>query len=155
MDYVVGHVSVTEYGYRLIFGGAVPPVDPDAALRAQAGICSHSAATFVAIVRQLGLSVRHVFFNYTYPNGAADGHDAVEVFYDSGWHYFDPTYGELWTDASGNVLPISQIRAGAGTLQKDVASFTNIFQDAVFGNDTWFVTDAATTVGLGPTLSGN
>ena len=33
-----------------------------------------------------------------------DGHVAVEVQYDGGWHFFDPTYGQFWTDSSGKVL---------------------------------------------------
>ncbi|HET9115274.1 MAG TPA: transglutaminase domain-containing protein [Gaiellaceae bacterium] len=154
MDYVVGHVSDTEYGYRLYHGGSALPVDPNAALGAQAGICGHAAAAFAGIVRLLGFAVRHVNFSYTDPNGSAGDHVAVEVFYSRSWHYFDPTYGEIWTDAGGDVLSISEIRSGAGTLRKDVLSFTNVFEDGVFGNDTWFVTDPATGVAIGPTLAG-
>ena len=153
MDYVAGHVSDTAFGYLEVTGRALPANKPNPALGTQAGICSQAAVTFAAIVEELGLRVRSVNFDYVNlgENPAADGHVAVEVFYDGGWHFFDPTFGALWTNRDGSVLSIGEIRGGLGTLQKDMAAFTNIFEDAVLGDDMWFVTDPATTVVFGRT----
>lgn len=155
MDYVAGHVSDTAYGYIEAFVGKkeVPPPTPNSALGTQAGICTGAAVTFGTIVHHFGFAVRSVNFYYNDPppGDTPDGHVAVEVRYDGAWHFFDPTYGLFWSDASGHVLPVSDVRAGQGTLQKDVAGFTNIFEDAVFGNDAWFVTDPTTTLAYGAT----
>ena len=153
MDYVTGHVSDTAFGYLKLSGGRLPKNRPNPALAAQAGVCSHAAVTFAAIVEALGLRVRSVNFNYVDPgpNPTSDGHVAVEVFYDGGWHFFDPTFGAFWTTRGGSVISISEVRAGLGTLQKDVAAFTNVFEDAVLGDDMWFVTDPTATVLIGAT----
>lgn len=152
MDYVAGHVSDTEYGYLESSGGKVPSPAANAALRTQAGICTGAAVSFATIVHRLGFRVRSVnFFYFDLPpdQNTSDGHVGVEVYYDDAWHYFEPTYGLFWTDPKGNVLSIHQVRAGQGTLQKNVASFTNVFEDAVFGNDVWFLTDPNTKVKYG------
>lgn len=150
MDYVAGHVSDTAYGYIELFQGKkkVPPPTPNSSLGTQAGICTGAAVTFGTIVHHFGLKVRSVnfYFDDPPPSNAPDGHVAAEVWYDGGWHFFDPTYGLFWADANGHVLPVSEVRNGLGSLQKNVAGFTNIFEDAVFGNDAWFVTDPATRI---------
>lgn len=146
MDYVVEHVSPTAYGYLEIFGGQLPGSSPDAALGAQAGLCGNAALVFAAIVKRLGLEARSVQFYYDDPGNVADSHIAVEVSYDGGWHYFDPTYAVFWTDALANVLSITDVRAGSGTQQKDALGFTNLVENTLYGDDTWFVTDPATVV---------
>jgi hypothetical protein len=150
MDYVAGHVSDTAYGYIETFVGKkkVPPPSPNSALGTQAGICTGAAETFGTILHHFGFTVRSVNFYYDdpAPENTPDGHVAVEVRYDGGWHFFDPTYGLFWSDASGGVLPVSAVRAGQGTLQKNVAAFTNIFEDAFYGDDAWFITDPTTTL---------
>ena len=149
MNYVVGHVSAGAYGYLELFGGALPTSKPDSILGTQAGICGHAALTFAAIVQHLGYSVRSVQFFYTTPDGTADSHIADEVFYDGGWHFFDPTFGVYWTDGNGNALAITDARAGGGTEHKDDVSFTNVIEDPWYaGDDTAFETDPATTVVL-------
>jgi hypothetical protein len=153
MDYTVGHVSAGVYGYQEQHGLTLPDWEPDLILRQEAGICGQSAAVFVGIMQRLGYQVRSVQFYFTNPDGSADTHVAVEVYYDGGWHFFDPTYAAYWSDTSGNVLPISDIRAGAGTMHKDVMAFTNIVGDADSGvasqNDIWFETDPPTQVVIG------
>jgi hypothetical protein len=148
MDYVAGHVSDTAYGYVAAFGGTVPRPTANGALRTQAGICTGAAVTFGTIVHHFGLPVRSVNFYYDDPppHQTPDGHVAVEVRYDGGWHFFDPTFGLFWSDANGKVLSIDDVRAGRGSLRKNVAAFTNIFEDAVFGDDAWFVTDPTTRI---------
>ncbi|HKO26367.1 MAG TPA: transglutaminase domain-containing protein, partial [Solirubrobacteraceae bacterium] len=150
-DYVVGHVSVTKFGYLEVVGGKLPTVNADSALRAQAGICGYAATTFAQIVSRFGLPVRSVQFFYedAGPPPTPDVHVGVEVFYGGGWHYYDPTYGQFWTNANGEVLSIADVRAGMGTLQKDLASFTNVFENAVLGDDTWFETYPGTRVVIG------
>ena len=148
MDYVAGHVSDTEYGYLEISHHKVPSSRASAALKAQAGICTGAAVTFASIVHHFGLPVRSVNFYYDDPAPAntPDGHVAVEVQYDGGWHFFDPTYGQFWTDSTGKVLSLGDVRAGEGSEQKNVAAFTNVFEDAVYGDDAWFITDPTTKI---------
>jgi hypothetical protein len=90
-----------------------------------------------------------VTFSYLDPNGSPDGHTAAEVSYGGSWHFFDPTYGQFWTGAAGDVLSIAQIRAGLGTRVKDYALFTNLVEDASLGDDTWFITKPSTEMQTG------
>jgi transglutaminase superfamily protein len=146
MDYVLGHVSLTAYGYLEIFGGPLPGHTPDSVLGRQAGVCGHAALTFAAIVKRLGLPARSVQFYFQDPGNVPNNHIAVEVFYDGGWHYFDPTFGLFWIDASGNALSIADARSGSGTLQKDTLAMTNLVLDTHYGDATAFETDPATVV---------
>jgi Transglutaminase-like superfamily len=146
MDYVVEHVSPTAYGYLEIFGGQMPAHTPDAVLGAQAGICGDAALVFAAIVKRFGLQARSVQFYYDDPGNVPDSHVAVEVSYDGGWHYFDPTFAVFFTDSTGNVLSITDARAGSGTRQKDEFVFTNLVENFFYGDDTWFMTDPTTVV---------
>jgi hypothetical protein len=149
MDYTVGHVSTGAFGYLELVKGALPGYQPNRILATQAGICGQASWVFAAIVRQFGLHVRSVTFSYLDPNGTPDGHTAVEVSYGGSWHFFDPTYGQFWTGPSGNVFSIAQIRAGLGTQVKDLASFTNLVENASLGDDTWFVTKPTTEMQIG------
>jgi hypothetical protein len=148
LDYAAGHVSDTAYGYLELNHRKLPPPTANPTLRAQAGICTGAALTFAAIVHHFGFPVRSVNFYYDDPppSRTPDGHVAVEVQYDGGWHFFDPTFGQFWTNSSNQVLSIADVRAGQGTVQKNVAAFTNVFEDKVFGNDAWFITDPTTTI---------
>lgn len=149
MNYVVGHVSTGEYGYLEVTGGVLPGATPDSVLTAQAGICGHAALTFAAIVKRLGFPVRSAQFYYATSDGTPDSHIAVEVQYDGAWHFFDPTFGVFWTDATGNVMSITDARAGGGTEQKDTVSFTNLIENPWYaGDDTAFETDPDTVVQL-------
>jgi Transglutaminase-like superfamily len=148
MDYVVEHVSATAYGYLEIFGGQLPGSTPAAVLGSQAGLCGGAALAFAAIVKRLGLGARSAQFYYDDPGNVPDSHIAVEVSYDGGWHYFDPTFGVFWTDSTGNVPSITDVRAGSGTEQKDELAFTNLVENAFYGDDTWFETDPATVVDI-------
>ncbi|HEU5477517.1 MAG TPA: transglutaminase domain-containing protein [Gaiellaceae bacterium] len=151
MDYVVGHVSASAYGYLEVFGGGLPAATPDAVLAAQAGICGDAALTYAAIVKRFGFQVRSAQFFYTDPPpwSTPDSHIAVEVFYDGGWHLFDPTFGTYYQDAGENVLSITDVRANGGTQVKDEASFTNLAENHLYGDSTAFETDPATVVTLG------
>jgi hypothetical protein len=109
MDYVVGHVTAPGYGYMNVVLGAPPAVAAETALQSGSGICGHAAFTFAAIVKQFGLRVRSVQFYYA--NGV-DNHIAAEVFYDGGWHYFDPTWGAYYEDG-GRTMSIEEARASS------------------------------------------
>ena len=108
MTYVVGHVSAPAYGYMNELLGARPVPTADGALGAGAGICGHAALTFAAIVKRLGLPVRSIQFYY-----GTNNHIAAEVFYDGGWHYFDPTYGAYYGTPDG-VLSVDEARSDPG-----------------------------------------
>lgn len=156
LDYVVGHVSTGAYGYLELLLGE-PPGGPELPpytesvreiLSDQVGICVHAERTFAKIVRTLGFRVRDVGFDFVEPNGEPDSHAADEVYYAGGWHFFDPTFGQFWTDSAGNVLSIAAVRKAGGTWHGDEASFTNLVEGpaAPAGNDTWFETDPHTIV---------
>lgn len=156
MDYVVGHVSTGAYGYlEMVYdeppgGHDLPPYDEavNTILASQTGICVHAERAFAAIVRALGFRVRDIGFDFVDPGGAPDSHSAAEVYYDGGWHFFDPTFGQFWTDDGGEVMPIAEVRVAGGTLHRDDAAFTNLIEDQGMpaGGDTWFETDPSTTV---------
>jgi Transglutaminase-like superfamily len=150
LNYVVGHVSVGEYGYLEIEGLPLPAHTPNAVLGAQAGICGETSLAFAAIMQHLGYQARRITFYWTLANGTPDGHTAVEVYYGGSWHYFDPTFGQYWTDANGNIMSITDARNGGGTRHKDDVAFTNLIEDPWFaGDDTSFETDPSTTVVVG------
>lgn len=151
MDYVNGHVSASAYGFLSVTHGVLPVATPESVLGGQAGICGHAALTFADIVKHFGYEVRSVQFYYTDPPpySTPDSHIATEVYYDGSWHFFDPTFGVLWFDqTTGNVLSITDARAGLGTKSKDEATFTNLAEDFFYGDGTSFETDPATSVVL-------
>jgi hypothetical protein len=152
LDYVVGHVSVGEYGWLEV--NHLPlPVGVEAVLGQQAGICGETSLAFAEIMQALGYQTRRVAFYWHLANGAPDAHTAVEIYYGGGWHYFDPTYDQYWSDpATGNVLSITEARDATlgGVRHKNDFTFTNVVEDPWFaGDDTAFETDPATTVVLG------
>lgn len=156
MDYVAGHVSAGAYGYlEMVYdegpGGPMLPSYHEAVngiLASGTGICVQAERTFARIVDALGFRVRDAGFEFLDPDGRPDAHAAAEVYYDGGWHFFDPTFGQFWTDPSGGVLSISAVRAGGGIEHRDDALFTNLTQDAEspHGSDTWFELDPSTVV---------
>lgn len=156
MDYVTGHVSTAAYGYlELVYDEA--PGGPDlpsyresvnTILASQTGICVQAEHTFAGIVEALGFPVRDVGFDFDDPGGLPDSHAAAEVYYGGAWHFFDPTFGQFWTDAAGDVLSIDAVRAGGGIEHRDDALFTNLTEDvnAPGGGDTWFEVAPSTVV---------
>jgi transglutaminase-like putative cysteine protease len=159
MDYVIGHVRTGMYGYlegvyhEAPGGPSLPSYreDVNAILSTQTGICFHAERVFGAIMRAVGLPVRDVGFNYTEPDRVPDSHSAAEVYYNGGWHFFDPTYGVVYKDASSNILSIASARAAGAqnvTMVKDNAAFVNLIENppSPGDNDTWFEFDPATFV---------
>jgi hypothetical protein len=149
MDYVIGHVRTGVYGYLEDIGAPLPPyLEPvNEILATQTGICGQAERTFAAIVQALGFKVHAIGFEFVDPNGAPGSHSAAEVYYGGAWHFFDPTFGQFWTDTAGNVLSIAEVRSGHGTRLKDNAAFVNLIEDASRGSDyTWFETDPSTVV---------
>jgi Transglutaminase-like superfamily len=105
MNYVVGHVTAPEYGFRHEIAMLPLPVsDVETILQMQAGICGNASFAFAGIAHNLGLPVRSVQFYY-----GTDNHIAVETYYEGGWHYFDPTWGLVYGDG----LSITAARASA------------------------------------------
>ena len=105
MNYVVGHATTPEYGFRHEIGMLPLPVsDVETILQMQAGICGNTSFAFAGIAHNLGLPVRSVQFYY-----GTDNHFAVETYYQGGWHYFDPTWGLVYGDG----LSITEARASA------------------------------------------
>jgi cell division protein FtsB len=110
MNYVVGHVTAPEYGYRNEIAGLPPPTtDVETILQLQAGICGNAAIAFAGISSTFGLPVRSVQFYY-----ARGNHIAVETYYEGGWHYFDPTWGLVYGDG----LSITEARSTPNPLPR-------------------------------------
>lgn len=148
MDYTIGHVRTGVYGYFEALYNE-PPGGPDLMpyyapvneiLGAQDGICLHAERVFATIVHAFGFDVRDVGFNYTDWTGVPGAHSAAEVFYDGGWHFFDPTFGVFYQDASGTVMSIAAARAGTPTAMKDAAAFVNLVEGPPQpgADTTWF-----------------
>jgi hypothetical protein len=52
-------------------------------------------------------------------------HVAVEVYYESGWHLYDPTYGVFFTNSGGGVASYSEVRVDTSLIREDsFQSFT-------------------------------
>jgi hypothetical protein len=102
MNYVVGRVTAPAYGYRRDISrealpeGGPPDVIARRALSMQAGICGHAAHTMMAILSRVGVRSRQVQMYYSTPRARQNGHVAVEVYYDDGWRYLDPTWGSMY-----------------------------------------------------------
>jgi transglutaminase superfamily protein len=155
MNYVATHVSSTTYAYFNPPGLPLPPwsldLDSNAntILRAQAGECGYHVLVFTAIMQHLGYMVRAVNFDYQDPwTGKQGAHSAAEVYYDSAWHFFDPTYDLYWTNpTSGSVLSIADERANGGAQHRDDILALNLFEDPFYGgNDVAFETAPATQI---------
>lgn len=157
MNYVATHVSSTTYAIVVPPGLPLPTrrlhhhldSNANAILGAQAGECGYHVIAFRAILKHLGYTVRDVSFAYQDPwTGAPGGHSSVEVYYDGGWHYFDPTYDVYWTNpTSGSVLSIAGERAHAGVEHRNGILALNLFEDRLYGgSDITFETDPATNV---------
>jgi cell division protein FtsB len=140
MNYVVGHVLAEVYGYRVLNSMAIP-WSAEMALETQAGICGTASFTFAAIVRQFGLPVRSVQFYH-----GANNHIAVETFYGGAWHYFDPTWGAVFSDSSEPVLSIAQARSGPFQLHQDQTLLWSQFTPL---SDLSVLTDPTTVVEIG------
>lgn len=156
MDFVSTHVSSP----AAVFAPPVPlppggddTANANAILTAGVGECSYHVLVFDAIMAHFGYSTHAVSFYYQDPwTQAAGAHSAVEVSYEGGWHYFDPTYSVYWTDAAtGGVLDITTERqAGNGVEHKNNGLFLNLFENPFYnGNTTGFETDPATSVVIG------
>ena len=100
MNYVVGHVLAPEYGYRHEVAFLSVPLwkSAEQALQMQAGICGNAALVFATIVRAFNLPVRSVQFYY-----GANNHIAAETYYNGAWHYFDPTWGIMFTASAQSI----------------------------------------------------
>ena len=147
MNYTVGHVSTASYGYYALYGGTPYLSTPNDILGYQTGLCGKASYAFAAIVHAFGFDVRRVQFSWMLQNGTPDAHTAAEVYYDGGWHFFDPTFGVTWLDQNGNVLSIADARVGSPIQVKDTNSFTNLIEDPWFsGDDVSFELDPATVV---------
>lgn len=105
MNYTQGHVLAGVYGYNGVHQLPQPDSTPESILGAQAGVCGHAVIVFQQILAQLGYRTRQVQFLVP-----GNGHVAAEVFYDGGWHWFDPTFGDYYRQGA-NVLPIRTVRA--------------------------------------------
>jgi transglutaminase-like putative cysteine protease len=150
MDYTYGHVRSAVFGYfeDVRHEGPTGPdmlsyyADVNTILSDQMGICVHHERVFAHIVEAYGLPVRDVGFQYHEADGKPNAHSTAEVYYNGGWHWFDPTFGVTYKDSSGNVLSIADARAGLGTAFKDDAGFENLLAP----DATWFEMDPATSV---------
>ena len=100
LNYVQGNVSAPLYGYMSeIIKEAMSGFTPEEILKYRAGICGSSYIVFSAIIDKLGLPVRSVSFFWE--NG--NNHIAAEVYYNDGWHFYDPTWGSYFVK-DGDIL---------------------------------------------------
>ncbi|MFL5926228.1 MAG: transglutaminase domain-containing protein [Gaiellaceae bacterium] len=100
MSYVVGHVSAPAYGYMASRDEPLPgflgPPLVESTLSKGAGVCGHASQTMLALLAHLGVRGRLSLIYFSTPTAAQNSHAAVEVFYNSRWHLFDPTWGRFY-----------------------------------------------------------
>lgn len=76
-------------------------------------ICGGMSYTFIILCRKTGMPARYVGSIYT---PRLSSHAIAEVFYDGGWHLFDPTFGIFFYSAStynrrGNIASLHEFIA--------------------------------------------
>ena len=81
------------------------------ALQTTPNLCGDKSLGMVALCRRLGIPARVVPMNNFV---ALNAHIAVEVWYDGGWHYMDPTYGAFYYsepsfDGSGRIPSMREL----------------------------------------------
>jgi hypothetical protein len=111
-EYVAGHVSRMIYNYLIERGEPTPGGASEAeiaekALVSGAGICGAATATARTLYERLGVEARSIQAFYRQPDGTLGGHITTEVYYDDGWHWFDPMWGAFFRD--GDVLPLVDV----------------------------------------------
>jgi len=103
-SYVVGHVSAPVHGYRNIHGRSAPtypvPMVVEDAFLVGSGICGAATLTALALYERLDVRARPITLWYTDLEGRKVGHVTTEVFYGDAWHWFDPTWGAFYRDAT-------------------------------------------------------
>jgi hypothetical protein len=151
MNYVVGHVTAGEYGFRheialLPLPSPFLATSAESALAMQAGICGTAAMTFRSIVIGLGLQVRSVQFYF--PN-EVDNHIADETFYNGAWHYFDPSWGLTFATGS-DALSVADARSGMTfTKHLDQNLLWYLTAPSALTDELPLLTDPATRVDIG------
>jgi hypothetical protein len=82
-------------------------------LQSGQNLCGDKATAAVALCRHLGMPARRVIFDNMV---AIDSHTAVEVYYNNGWHFTDPSLGAFFYsrpsyDGGGEVLSLHELKA--------------------------------------------
>jgi Transglutaminase-like superfamily len=148
MNLVNGLVSAPHYG-TLRELGVAPGADPEDILREQAGICQQAMIVFLAIAEKIGLPAREVAVWYPeefpeYTGAGVPGHATVEVFYGSGWHWFDPTWGLFYRkpgDRPDAVLSLQEVIALPKEVRETylVSNQSLLWTQIVTHNSAWAV----------------
>ena len=88
--------------------GLGPPITSDQISwwELRRGLCSVRATLMVNALHRLNIRA-HKWNIYDY--GFA--HNAVQAYYDGGWHYFDPTYAGYFADEAGGAMSWEEIAA--------------------------------------------
>ena len=70
------------------------------------GLCGSAALSFVYLAQHYGFPARVV---------QLEGHVVAEIFYEGGWHMFDPSYAQYILNDYGAVASVSEVNALAKT----------------------------------------
>lgn len=71
-------------------------------LYTQSGLCGDMSVVFANIIKEFDIKYRIIQFYYS------NTHVAVEIYYNGGWHYYDPTWGIYFLKDS-KILSIEEI----------------------------------------------
>jgi hypothetical protein len=104
MDYVQANVSTALYGIDSLLPGFVVPTTAEEAMSQHLGICGNQVAVYEAILKNLGIPVRHVQLWYTNAKGQRASHILAEVEWDARWHLFDVTFGAHYPSPTSTIL---------------------------------------------------
>ncbi|HJQ27119.1 MAG TPA: transglutaminase-like domain-containing protein [Blastocatellia bacterium] len=79
--------------------------------------CGHLATAMATLLRNGNYKVREIHLSDG--NTPPATHAVVEVFYDGGWHLYDPTYGTVYRNPEGAVASYRELRLAPSLIKED------------------------------------
>lgn len=80
--------------------------------------CGHLAAAMETLLKTGGYRTRELHLSNGEPRPAT--HAVVEVFYDGGWHLYDPTFGLKFQNENGTVASYRETRLNPGLISESL-----------------------------------
>jgi hypothetical protein len=134
--YNIGNNPLGEFLEPLVGNGATAIVIPDDILESPHAACSQQSIVGMEIFRRKGIPVRKVTM---YDSVVKTGHFTYEVYFDNGWHFFDPdrepdqTILKKYNYPSIAVLKKNPEIVAAAYRKRDIASFQRLISNSKVG----------------------
>ncbi|MBI3409378.1 MAG: hypothetical protein HY040_13640 [Planctomycetes bacterium] len=110
VNWIQTNVNTAQYGYLILEKAELPQTRQDCVLQ-RAGICGNQTEVFLALAKEVGLTVRTVQVFWDSPSCGPSSHISVEVFYGGKWRFFDLSFGTYFQALakSGEAPPVHEI----------------------------------------------